>query len=119
MRCRTGITRAKVCIQASKREFDRRGGGRGSRDPPPLASWPVPPADPMPRPGEVAAVFADLAVGPDRLRRLTAGFTPRERQRAESFATDEWRDRWSAARGTLREVLGSALGIAPDAVGLR
>jgi 4'-phosphopantetheinyl transferase len=73
----------------------------------------------MPRPGEVVAVFADLAVAPDRLRRLTAGFTPRERQRAGSFATDEWRDRWSAARGTLREVLGSALGIAPEAVGLR
>ncbi|MFL5309383.1 MAG: 4'-phosphopantetheinyl transferase family protein [Myxococcales bacterium] len=73
----------------------------------------------MPRPGELFAVFADVAVAPDRLRELTAGFTPRERQRAASFAIDEWRDRWSAARGTLREVLGRALGIAPEAVTLR
>ena len=73
----------------------------------------------MPLPGEVSAVFADLAVTPGRLCQLTAGFTQRERQRAESFATDEWRDRWSAARGTLREVLGHALRIAPEAVALR
>ena len=73
----------------------------------------------MPGAGEVVAVFADLAVRPDRLRRLAAGFTARERQRADSFATDEWRDRWSAARGTLREVLGRALGIGPEDVTLR
>jgi 4'-phosphopantetheinyl transferase len=73
----------------------------------------------MPEPGEVLAILADLAVPPDRLRRLTAGFTPRERQRAASFATGEWRDRWSSARGTLREVLGRALRIAPEEVALR
>ncbi|HMC34328.1 MAG TPA: 4'-phosphopantetheinyl transferase superfamily protein [Myxococcales bacterium] len=84
-----------------------------------MQSWPAPPPDPMPLPGEVSAVFADLAVTPGRLCQLTAGFTQRERQRAESFATDEWRDRWSAARGTLREVLGHALRIAPEAVALR
>jgi 4'-phosphopantetheinyl transferase len=85
----------------------------------PMNSWPAPPAQPMPRPGEVIAVLADLAVTPDRLRQLTAAFTARESQRAASFAVDEWRDRWSAARGTLREVLGRALGIAPEAVALR
>ena len=58
-----------------------------------MQSWPAPPPDPMPLPGEVSAVFADLAVTPGRLCQLTAGFTQRERQRAESFATDEWRDR--------------------------
>ena len=84
-----------------------------------MQSWPAPPTDPMPRPGEVIAVLADLAVTPDRLLQLTAGFGPRERQRAASFATEEWRDRWSAARGTLREVLGRALDIAPGAVALR
>ena len=73
----------------------------------------------MPRASEVAAVLADLAVGPDRLGRLTSGFTPRERERAASFATDEWRNRWSAARGTLREVLGRALDIPPAEVVLR
>jgi 4'-phosphopantetheinyl transferase len=73
----------------------------------------------MPRPGDVIAILADLAVAPDRLRRLTSSFTARERERAASFAMDEWRNRWSAARGTLREVLGRALGIAPEAVALR
>jgi 4'-phosphopantetheinyl transferase len=84
-----------------------------------MQPWPDPPKDPMPRPGEVFAVLADLAVGPDRLRKLTAGFTPREKERAASFAVDEWRNRWSAARGTLRELLGRALGISPPAVALR
>jgi 4'-phosphopantetheinyl transferase len=73
----------------------------------------------MPRPGEVIAILADLAVAPDRLRQLTSAFTARERDRAASFAMDEWRNRWSAARGTLREVLGRALRIGPDAVALR
>jgi len=84
-----------------------------------MQPWPPLPGDPMPRPGEVVAVLADLAAGPDRLRRLTAAFTPRERERAASFATDEWRNRWSAARGTLREVLGRALDIRPEGVALR
>jgi len=84
-----------------------------------MQPWPAPPKDPMPRPGEVFAVLSDLAVGPDRLRNLAAPFTPREKERAASFAVDEWRNRWSAARGTLREVLGRALGIPPQAVALR
>lgn len=73
----------------------------------------------MPRASEVTAVLGDLAVGPDRLVRLTSAFTPRERERAASFATDEWRNRWSAARGTLREVLGRALSIPAAEVRLR
>jgi len=73
----------------------------------------------MPRPGEAVAILADLAVPPERLRQLTSSFTARERDRAASFAMDEWRNRWSASRGTLREVLGAALGIAPEAVVLR
>src|SRR5437870_5317382 len=90
MRWRTGITFANVCIQASKREVDRRVLEHRSRYHRPMQPWPAPPADsPMPGAGEVVAVFADLAVRPDRLRRLTAGFNARERQRADSFATDE------------------------------
>ena len=84
-----------------------------------MQSWPAPDGDLFPRQGELIAVLADLDVPPARLRDLTASFTERERQRAASFAMDEWRDRWSAARGTLREVLGRALGIAPRAVALR
>src|SRR5256714_8730142 len=107
MRWRTRITFANVCIQASKREVDRRVLEHRSRYHRPMQPWPAPPADsPMPGAGEVVAVFADLAVRPDRLRRLTAGFTARERQPADSFATDEWRDRLSAAPGTPREGLG-------------
>ena len=84
-----------------------------------MQPWPPPPEELLPRPGEVVAVLADLAVGLDRLGELTSCFTPRERERAASFATDEWRNRWSAARGSLREVLGRALSIPPAAVALR
>jgi 4'-phosphopantetheinyl transferase len=71
----------------------------------------------MPSADEVIAVLADLAVAPQRLSALAAHFSDRERERAAKFAAGELRDRWSAARGTLREVLGRALGIAPgDAV---
>ena len=80
---------------------------------------PAPSGELLPRGGEIDAVLADLDVPPARLRELTASFTDRERQRAASFAMDEWRNRWSAARGTLREVLGRALGLAPRAVALR
>jgi 4'-phosphopantetheinyl transferase len=84
-----------------------------------MSDWSAPPAHPLPPPGEVFAFVADLRVAPDRLRDLTAAFAERERQRAAAFATDEWRDRWSAARGTLREVLGRALDITARAVQFR
>jgi 4'-phosphopantetheinyl transferase len=84
-----------------------------------MDTWAAPPAHPLPRAGEVFALLVDLRVGSDRLRDLTSAFNERERQRAASFAVDEWRERWSAARGTLREVLGRALAIPPDAVRFR
>jgi 4'-phosphopantetheinyl transferase len=67
----------------------------------------------------VVALLVDLLAARKRLAELTAGFTDRERERAAQFATDEWRERWSASRGTLREVLGRAVGIEPGAVRFR
>jgi len=84
-----------------------------------MEPWTRPPANPLPRSGEVFALLVDLRAARERLGELTAGFTDRERERAAQFATDEWRDRWSAARGTLREVLGRALGIESGAVRFR
>jgi 4'-phosphopantetheinyl transferase len=84
-----------------------------------METWRAPVAHPVPRAGEVFALLVDLRVGVERLRELTAALNQRERERAESFAMDEWRDRWSAARGTLREVLGRALEIVPADVRFR
>jgi 4'-phosphopantetheinyl transferase len=72
-----------------------------------------------PRPGEILAVIADLDVPPSRLAAMRRTFTPREEHRFLSFAHDEHRDRWGAARGFLREVLGAALGVAPADVQIR
>jgi 4'-phosphopantetheinyl transferase len=84
-----------------------------------MDTWGAPPPQPVPHASEVFALLADLDVASQRLPDLTAAFSQRERERAASFAVDEWRERWSAARGTLREVLGRALGITPAAVRFR
>ena len=72
-----------------------------------------------PRPGELVAVVADLDVAPERLSRMLSTFTAREKARFYSFAQEQHRSRWGAARGTLREVLGAALGQAPADVQIR
>ena len=43
----------------------------------------------------------------------------REEKRFQSFGSDALRTRWGAGRGTLREVLGRALGCAAKDVGIR
>jgi phosphopantetheinyl transferase len=68
---------------------------------------------PFPQPGELVVVVADLDVPAARLETLRSRFSPREEERYRSFAHDKHRFRWGAARGTLREVLGAALGKAP------
>ena len=75
--------------------------------------------NPFPQPGELSIVVADLDVGEERLAVLRAHFSPRELHRYQSFAHDTHRFRWGAARGTLREVLGAALGLAPATVAFR
>ncbi|MCA1828185.1 MAG: 4'-phosphopantetheinyl transferase superfamily protein [Myxococcales bacterium] len=72
-----------------------------------------------PRPGEIVAVVAGLDVSPGRLAAMRATFTAREAARFVSFAHEEHRNRWGAARGALREVLGAALGQAPADVEIR
>ena len=73
----------------------------------------------LPARGELVLVVANLDVEPRRLAQLRAAFSPREEERYQSFAHDQHRHRWGAARGTLREVLGNALAIAPSAVEFR
>jgi len=72
-----------------------------------------------PQPGELVVVLADLDVPPSRLAQLRSAFSAREEERFQSFAHEEHRFRWGASRGILREVLGSALGIAPADVVFR
>jgi 4'-phosphopantetheinyl transferase len=79
-------------------------------------AWQEAPERIAPSGGEVVLVAAHLDVDPARLSALRATFSPREEERFQSFATDALRSRWGAARGTLREVLGRALGCPPAAV---
>ena len=74
---------------------------------------------PFPQPGELVVVVADLDLPAARLETLRSRFSPREEERYRSFAHDKHRFRWGAARGTLREVLGAALGKAPGEVVFR
>jgi 4'-phosphopantetheinyl transferase len=73
----------------------------------------------FPGPAEIVLILTSLDVEPARLEELRATFSPREHARYQSFAHDEHRFRWGAARGALREVLGRALSCSPAAVELR
>jgi 4'-phosphopantetheinyl transferase len=77
------------------------------------------PARIFPGERELVLIATSLHVEPDRLDALRKTFSPREEERFQSFATDALRSVWGAARGTLREVLGRALGCAPAAVQFR
>lgn len=74
---------------------------------------------PFPQPGELVVVVADLDVSGERLAEMRAAFSRPELERYGSFAHDQHRFRWGAARGTLREVLGAALGEAPAGIAIR
>ena len=69
-----------------------------------------------PEEGCLAVVTASLDVPEERRAALLSAFSLRERERYASFRHDEHRFRWGTSRGTLREVLGSALGLAPAEV---
>ncbi len=83
------------------------------------SDWSSPPAEPTPAPGEVWLFLARLDPQPGRLQALRALLSPREEQRALSFATEALRGHWVAARGMLREIVGRAQGLAPAEVVFR
>jgi len=64
----------------------------------------------------VQVAVVDLDVPAERMAQLRASLSPREQQRYDSFAHDELRHRWGAARGWLRLLLSRALGCAPAEV---
>jgi len=84
-----------------------------STSPAPANSSLAPTAD------ELVAVTVELEIPAERREQLLASFSPREQARYASFAHDQHRFRWGAARGLLREVLGAALGQAPREVNFR
>jgi 4'-phosphopantetheinyl transferase len=69
-----------------------------------------------PQEGELVVVTANLDVRDERRQHLLTSFAQRERDRYDSFRHDEHRFRWGTSRGTLREVLGAALGVEPGEV---
>lgn len=59
-----------------------------------------------------------LDVGPETVRSLAASLSDAERQRAKRFALDRDCRRFMVARGRLRELLATRLGVRPEAVEL-
>jgi len=79
----------------------------------PAVAWaPAPSALTLP-PGEVHVWRVDLDVPPTRLAALAATLSAEERTRALRFRLERHRDRWVAARGTLRAILADYLRRAP------
>lgn len=72
--------------------------------------WPPAPEAIAIAPGEVLLLLLELDVPAERRAALRESFSAREAERAESFAHDEHRFRWSVGRGLLREALGRAAG---------
>jgi len=82
-------------------------------------AWLAPPRDlPLQR-GEVHVWRLFLEPPPAALARILASLAPDERERAESFVFERDRVRFVAARGALRAILGSYLGISAGAVRFR
>jgi 4'-phosphopantetheinyl transferase len=69
-----------------------------------------------PQPHEVLAVLFPLDVSEERREQLLRFLNQRERERFESFKFEDHRLRWGTSRGTLREILGALLGVAPSEV---
>jgi len=83
------------------------------------SAWPPLAAPLLPAPDEVLLVSAPIDLPPERLAALRATFTPHEEKRADRFATEELRSRWTAGRGLLRELLAGALGADARAIRFR
>jgi 4'-phosphopantetheinyl transferase len=79
-------------------------------------SWPAAPPDLQIAPGEVHVWAAGLSLPADQLAELEATLDPGERERARRFVQPLHRDRFIAAHGFLRQVLGRILQIDPHAM---
>jgi 4'-phosphopantetheinyl transferase len=62
--------------------------------------------------------LVDVSPGSDRAERLIAATTDEERERAARLGAPGHAERWLAARGALRTLLGERLGVAPAALEL-
>jgi 4'-phosphopantetheinyl transferase len=62
--------------------------------------------------------LVDVSPGSGRAERLIAATTDEERERAARLRTPGHGERWLAARGALRTLLGERVGVAPGAVEL-
>jgi len=82
-------------------------------DAPPAMRAPLRVASPLPG---VSLWLYELERGERDLQTLTSYLAPNEHERAARFGTRALRDRWIAGRGSLRMILGDALGISPEAV---
>jgi 4'-phosphopantetheinyl transferase len=77
-------------------------------------AWSPPPARPVARGGEVHIWRAALDRPPEQIEALASVLAPDEAERAARFHFRRDRDRYVAARGLLRTILGRYLGAAPE-----
>jgi len=75
-----------------------------------MYDWPAPAGVPTLAPGEVHAWRAWLDLSPEELGSLAASLAEDERERAARFRLDRHRQRFVAAHGALRAILGLYLG---------
>ncbi len=78
----------------------------------------APQALPFPAPG-IDLWVCELVPSAAALARLAASLAPAEQLRAARFGTATLRDRYIAGRGTLRQLLGMRLAMAPEHVDIR
>jgi len=84
----------------------------------PAVAWAAAPSAPTLPPGEVHVWRVDLDVPAARLAALSVTLGSGERERARRFRFERHRDRWVAARGTLRAILAGYLERSPGALDL-
>jgi len=78
--------------------------------------WSSPPATPELARGEIHVWRASLSTDESTLRSLEATLVEQERERARRFIFERDRDRYIAARGILRDLLGKYLRCAPQSI---
>jgi 4'-phosphopantetheinyl transferase len=79
-------------------------------------NWPCAPMSPPIGPGEVHVWRARLDLAEERVRQLSSYLSADEQQRADRFHFPEHRQRFRAAHGILRDILGRCLGVPPAKV---